>query len=227
MSGSLNVAPATGSVTLTAQYTPIGNQTPNLGPATFTGSITGTALTITSLASGTVQIGQLLTGSGVSDRTYITSGSGTSWTVSNSQTVGSTAMTSTCYYAGATFSGNISSGNTLTVIGAITGNIQIGQFLSAANGATTGGTGVLNGTYIVSGSGTSWTVNQNHNVSTINMKSYAIIPTAFAITFTATTFTQSYYNSSTRLTTGDRLLLYLDYTVATNSHDITCQLDMF
>ena len=227
ISGSLNVAPITGTVTLSAQYTPIGNQTPNLGPAAFTGSIAGTALTITALASGTVQIGQLLTGSGVSNRTYIVAGSGTSWTVSNSQTVGSTAMTSACYYAGATFSGNITSNTTLTVTSAIVGTIQIGQFLSAVSGATSGASGVFNGTYIVSGSGTSWVVNQSHNVSTIAMKSYAIIPTAFELTFTTTTSTLNYYNSSTRLNTGDKLLLYSNYTGTTNAHDITCQLDLF
>jgi hypothetical protein len=57
-----------------------------------------------------------------------------------------------------------------------------------------------NGTYIVSGSGTSWTVNQSNNVpSAIAMKTYAIIPTAFELTFTPSTLNTSYYNSSTRL----------------------------
>ena len=60
------------------------------------------------------------------------------------------------------------------------------------------------------------------------MKSYAIIPTVFEITFTPTTpINSSYYNSSTRLTTGDRLLLYSNYTGATNAHDVTCQIDLF
>jgi hypothetical protein len=136
-------------------------------------------------------------------------------------------MTSACYYAGATFSGNITSNTTLTVTSAIVGTIQIGQFLSAVNGATSGGTGVFNGTYIVSGSGTSWVVNQSHNVSTIAMKSYAIIPTAFELTFSTTTTTLNYYNSSTRLNTGDKLCVYSNYTGTTNAHDIACQLDLF
>lgn len=56
--------------------------------ATFTGSISGTTLTITSgTVSGTVAIGQVLTGNGISTGTVITSGSGLSWTVNNSQTV--------------------------------------------------------------------------------------------------------------------------------------------
>jgi hypothetical protein len=59
------------------------------------------------------------------------------------------------------------------------------------------------------------------------MKSYAIIPTAFELTFTTTTTTLNYYNSSTRLNTGDRLMLYSNYTGTTNAHDIVCQIDLF
>jgi len=59
------------------------------GPAVIVGSITGTTLTVASVSSGTLAIGQKITGTGVSDGTYITAGSGTSWTVSKSQTVGS------------------------------------------------------------------------------------------------------------------------------------------
>lgn len=60
--------------------------------ATFTGSIAGTALT-TSTSQG-VAVGQNLQGAGVAPGTIIVSGSGTSWVVSPSQTVTSTAMTS-------------------------------------------------------------------------------------------------------------------------------------
>jgi hypothetical protein len=58
---------------------------------TATGSITGTALTF-SATLGTVAIGQQIKGVGVTDGTFITAGSGSSWTVNNSQTVGSEAM---------------------------------------------------------------------------------------------------------------------------------------
>lgn len=60
------------------------------GP-TFTGSITGTALTVSGV-TGTIAIGQTLYGAGVTAGTTITAGSGTSWTVSTSQTVASEAM---------------------------------------------------------------------------------------------------------------------------------------
>ena len=69
----------------------------------FTGSISGTTLTVSAVVSGTLAIGQLITGTGVSasppgsNATYITAlGTGTggvgTYTVSVSQTVSSTAM---------------------------------------------------------------------------------------------------------------------------------------
>ena len=66
----------------------------NIPSAQFTGSISGNTLTVSSVASGAVAIGQYLadsTGNIVSG-TKITAGSGTSWTVSISQTVSSEAM---------------------------------------------------------------------------------------------------------------------------------------
>ena len=63
----------------------------NAPTCTFTGAISGTTLT-TSSPTGTIAIGQAVVGTSVADGTYITAGSGTSWTVSISQTVGSEAM---------------------------------------------------------------------------------------------------------------------------------------
>jgi hypothetical protein len=62
-----------------------------------TSSISGTTLTVGSLASGTIIAGQVLTGTGVTAGTYIVSGSGSTWTVSTSQTVASTTITGTTY----------------------------------------------------------------------------------------------------------------------------------
>jgi hypothetical protein len=59
---------------------------------TFTGTISGTALT-TSGVTGTLAIGQLIIGTGITSGTTITGGSGSSWTVNNSQTVGPITMT--------------------------------------------------------------------------------------------------------------------------------------
>jgi hypothetical protein len=76
-----------------------GDPTPNtyitgpIGSATFTGSISGTTLTVSGI-TGTIQIGQLLSGGTVLANTYITAGSGSIWTVNNSQTATATTSTS-------------------------------------------------------------------------------------------------------------------------------------
>lgn len=66
-------------------------------PAIVTGSIAGTTLTVTAVTSGTLKIGQTIDGTGVTDGTIITafgtgSGGAGTYTVSASQTVGSTTI---------------------------------------------------------------------------------------------------------------------------------------
>ena len=56
-----------------------------------TASISGTTLSITG-SSTNVAIGQYIYGPSVTPNTYITAGSGTSWTVNNSQTIASTTL---------------------------------------------------------------------------------------------------------------------------------------
>ena len=72
----------------------------NVPAAVFTGSIAGTALSVSAVSSGTIAIGQTISGTGVVEGTTIISGSGSSWIVSNNQTVGSstpqTVLPSTC-----------------------------------------------------------------------------------------------------------------------------------
>ena len=65
--------------------------------ATFTGSITGTSLAISSvITGGSIMPGMLLTGTGVTGSTIIISGSGNSWSVFPSQTVAAgTSFTAT------------------------------------------------------------------------------------------------------------------------------------
>lgn len=73
--------------------------TPPAG-ASVTGSIAGTTLTVTAVASGTLAVGQPVSGAGVAAGTVITGlGTGTggtgTYTVNNSQTVASEALTTT------------------------------------------------------------------------------------------------------------------------------------
>ena len=76
----------------------ITSYTSKTGPASFFGSISTTTLTVASVTSGTIAIGQAISGTGITSGTYITAGSGSTWTVSISQTVGA-GTTITASYA--------------------------------------------------------------------------------------------------------------------------------
>jgi hypothetical protein len=90
---------ALNSTSATATCTVNDNDISWDGGASFTASIAGTTLTVTAVASGMLNIGQILTGAGITASTRITrfltgrGGTGT-YTVNNSQTVASEAMTS-------------------------------------------------------------------------------------------------------------------------------------
>ena len=109
--GSLEFAPFTLPVTTGSAYQILRNSaTPGeteladkivsgtaLTYATFTGSISGTTLTVTAVSAGTIQVGQVIAGTGVTAGTTITAlGTGTgstgTYTVSASQTVASTTI---------------------------------------------------------------------------------------------------------------------------------------
>lgn len=114
--------------------------------ASFTGSISGTTLTVTAVSSGTIRKHQSISGTGITVGTTITElGTGTggtgTYTVSTSQTVASTAISSTF---DAAFTGEIN-GTTLTVTAVSSGKIRKGHTLS--------GTGVTSGT-VITGNGT-------------------------------------------------------------------------
>jgi hypothetical protein len=72
--------------------------TASFGAATFTGSISGTTLTVTAVSSGTISVGQTISGTNVTTETTITAlgtgigGAGT-YTVSINQTASSTTIT--------------------------------------------------------------------------------------------------------------------------------------
>ena len=66
---------------------PIDMEPDSSGGAQFVGSISGTTLTVSSLTAGSLAVGYPVSGTGVSANTHITAGSGTTWTVTPSQTV--------------------------------------------------------------------------------------------------------------------------------------------
>jgi hypothetical protein len=64
------------------------------GSSSFTGSISGTTLTVTAIGSGSISVGQSISGGSILSGTYIVNQLvGTTYTVNLSQTVGSSAIT--------------------------------------------------------------------------------------------------------------------------------------
>ena len=131
----------------------------------FTGSISLTTLTVTAVTAGTLKVGSMVDGTGVTAGTYITAlGTGTggtgTYTVSASQTVSSTTL-----YAGqssnAVVTGTIAS-TTLTVTAVTSGRLRVGQTIS--------GTGISAGTTITAlgtgkgGTGT-YTISASYTLS--------------------------------------------------------------
>ncbi len=165
----------------------------SIAPVTsFTGTISTTTLTVSALTSGALQVGDLITGTGVTPGTYITAlGTGKgytgTYTINNSQTVGSaTVMTAPNRpLPAASVTGSIAT-TTLTVSAVGSGVLAIGQPLS--------GTGIADGTIItgfgtgVGGTGT-YTVNNSQTVTstTITVDAYTIVPNAKVDYYTVTT----------------------------------------
>jgi len=126
--------------------------------AVFTGSISSTTLTVNTVSSGTLAVGQSVYGIGVLAETVITAlGSGTggagTYTINRIQTVAAEVMNSTA--VGAVFDATIS-GTTMTVTSVTSGTIYLGQTIQG-NGVTLGsvvtalGTGIGGiGTYTLS-----------------------------------------------------------------------------
>ena len=130
------------TATTNASFTTSGGTTISQSGATvITGTIVGTTLTVVSVSSGAVALWQTVTGAGIAAGTYITAGSGTTWTVSIPNAVSSITINLIL--------------NTLTV-GTVTGGTPaIGHVLTG--GAVTAGTWI---TSLIAGSGTgsTWTV---------------------------------------------------------------------
>jgi len=145
--------------------------------AVFTGSISGTTLTVTAMTSGTIAISQALFGLSISAETVITAlGSGTggvgTYTVNNTQTIASETMNSAT--VGAVVTGSMAT-TTLTVTAVTSGTLYVGQ--------TVRGAGVTTNTIITAlGTGTggtgTYTINNSQTFSsgTLYGLNYTIIP---------------------------------------------------
>lgn len=127
--------------------------------AVFTGSTSGTTLTVSAITNGALAVGQVLFGVGVTQETVITAlGTGTggigTYTINLSQTIASEQMNSAT--AGAVVTGSIST-TTLTVTAVTSGTLAVGMTIQGAGvtantiitalGTGTGGVGTYTVNY--------------------------------------------------------------------------------
>jgi len=138
----------------------------NPNSAVFEGTISGTTLTVTRVLSGTIAASQSLFGVGISNQTVIVSGSGSTWTLNQSHTIG-TAITMNSATVASVFTGSMS-GTTLTVSAITSGTLYVGQTIEGSTVTsktiiTALGSGTVLSETIAAG-GTGYAVNENITV---------------------------------------------------------------
>ena len=145
--------------------------------AVFTGSISGTTLTVTAITNGSIAINQALFGVGVTQSTVITAlGTGTggigTYTVNQSQTVASTQMNSAT--AAAVVTGAIS-GTTLTVSAVTSGTLFVGQTIQ---GSTVTAQTIITALGTGTGGAGTYTVNNSQTVTsrTLYGLNWSVLP---------------------------------------------------
>jgi hypothetical protein len=105
----------------------------------FTGSISGYTLTVTLISSGSLSVGQYITGTNILPNTFITAGSGLSWTINLPQNVSSTTITANNGVLGYSYDGINWRPVTQTVLTGIIYNVVWnGTLFVAAGGGSTG-----------------------------------------------------------------------------------------
>ena len=166
--------------------------------AVFTGSISGTTLTVSSVTSGTIAVGQALFGIGIAQETVITAlGTGTggvgTYTINISHTIASERMNSATVGAIVTAS---TSGTTLTVTAVTSGTLYVGQTIQGA--------GLLTGTIItalVSGTGGTgtYTINKSQTISSETM---------YGLNFTVLPSTDGAFEGGTSVDIVDNYFVY-------------------
>lgn len=166
--------------------------------AVFTGSITGTTLTVTAITNGTIAAGQSLFGVGITAETVITAlGSGTggtgTYTVNLSQSVASEQMNSAA--VGAIVTGSIS-GTTLTVTAVTSGTLYVGQTIQ--------GTGVTALTIITAlGTGSGGT-----GTYTVSTSQTVVATTLYGLNFSQMPTTDGAFTGGVNVDTVDNYFVY-------------------
>jgi hypothetical protein len=138
----------------------------NPNSAVFEGTISGTTLTVTRLISGSISANQALFGVGITPDTVIVSGSGSTWTLNQGNTIASPIRMNSAAVA-SVFTGEMS-GTTLTVTAVTSGTLYLGQTIQGSTVAvntiiTALGSGTVLSEVIAAG-GTGYAVNENITV---------------------------------------------------------------
>jgi hypothetical protein len=138
----------------------------NPNSAVFEGTISGTTLTVTRVLSGTIAANQALFGVGISNATVIVSGSGSTWTLNQSHTIG-TAIRMNSATVAAVITASMAS-TTLTVSAVASGTLYVGQTIQGSTvTAKTIITALGSGTVLsetIATAGTGYAVNENITV---------------------------------------------------------------
>ena len=167
--------------------------------AVFTGSTSGTTLTVTSVSSGTIAVNQSLYGIGILPQTVITAlGTGTggtgTYTINRSQTVASGDLSSAT--VGAVVTATIA-GTVMTVTGVTSGSLQIGQTIQ--------GVGVTLGTIITAfGTGTGGVGTYTLSVAS----TVAVGVTMFGINFSVLPSTDGAFSGANTVDIIDNYFVY-------------------
>ena len=169
--------------------------------AVFTGSISGTTLTVASMSSGTLAVGQSVYGVGVLLETVITalgtgSGGVGTYTVDVSQTVTTRSLNSAA--VGAVFTAT-SSGTTLTVSAVASGTIYVGQTIQGA--------GIASGT-IITALGTGFGGTGTYTLSQANTVTPGV--TMYGINFSVLPSTDGAFSGANSVDIVDNYFVY-DY----------------
>jgi hypothetical protein len=153
----------------------------NPSSAIFQGTISGTTLTITRVISGTIAINQALFGFGIPNATVITAGSGTSWTINTSASIGTAIQMNSATVAGVITASIATS--TLTVSAVASGTLYTGQTIT---GSTVVGNTIItalgSGTVLsaaIATAGTGYAVN---DIVTVLGGVYGNSPATFTVT---------------------------------------------
>ena len=167
--------------------------------AVFTGSISSTTLTVSSVSTGTIAVGQSVYGVGVTAETVITAlGTGTggagTYTIDVSQTVSARSLNSTA--TGAKFTATIA-GTTMTVSAVASGAIYLGQTIQGA--------GVTAGTVVTAlGSGTGGTGTYTVSVAS----TVAVGVTMYAINFSVLPSSDGAFSGANTVDVMDNYIVY-------------------